>query len=80
MAQRISDFLCVRDEKSPLDRKICGQGEKEWEWENRRGHVYMDVITFYLCRKGDSKLDLIITILPEGGCAESEDVSESLLT
>ena len=42
--------------------------------------MYMDMIIFYLCRKGDNKLDLIITILPEGGCAESEDVSESVCT
>ena len=39
----------------------------------------MDMIAFYSCKKWDGKLDLLIIILPKGGCAESEDVSESVL-
>jgi len=41
--------------------------------------VYMDMIAFYSCKKWDGKLDLLIVILPKGVCAESEDVSESVL-
>lgn len=41
--------------------------------------MYMDMIAFYSCKKWDGKLDLLIVILPKGGCAESEDVSESVL-